>query len=326
MDPLVHIDEFMARKFPEQQWLVDGIVPASAITMISGSPGTFKTYTILHLAICLASGEKLFHQFATRQSGVLVIDEDNEEWLRHSRLKQLGMSRSLPIYFTPRKGFSLDDETIDNVILSCKTYGIRLVIIDCLARIHSSDENKSGDMSEAFKRLKRFSEKDIAVVITHHNNKKGASDDAGLSGAMRGSSDIFASTDTHLAVTRPSKHLLRFVQTKQRYAEELDPFKVSVETDGKTSFQLDYIGSDGKESRALARLNELQEAVCVLLKEKGKLFQVQLLTNLKHEGVKTNEHELREVLAGMITGGKIVESRGSGKTKFYSLQEVAADE
>jgi hypothetical protein len=318
----------MERKFPEQQWVVDSIAPAAAITVISGSPGTFKTYTVLDLAMSVASGKKLFGQFATQQSAVLLIDEDNEEALRHRRLNQLGLPSGLPIYFTPSKGFVAEDEMIDDVIRSCKKHDIKLVIIDCLARIHDTDENKSGDMSGVFKKLKRFSENGIAVVMTHHNNKKGATDDSGLSNAMRGSSDIFASVDTHMAVMRKGKHTLRFVQTKQRYAEEIDPFKVVVEVDKvKDSFRFEYEGSLGKEDRAQEKLLALEESIVILLAEHGKLFQGQLLQKLEEMGRKTSEHTLRELLPDMISEGDILESPGPGKTKFYSLagKEVTED-
>lgn len=315
----------MEREFPEQQWLVNSLVPASAITLISGSPGTFKTYTILHMAICLANGEKVFGQFDTHKTGVLIIDEDNEEALRHKRLKQLGIPAGSEIYFTPQKGFALEDEVIDNVMLSCKTYGITVVIIDCLARIHTGDENKSGDMSVAFKKLKRFSENGIAVVICHHNNKKGATDDAGLSGAMRGSSDIFASTDTHLAVTRPSKHALRFVQTKQRYAEEIDPFRVEVLTDTDT-FLFDFKGTANKESKAQEKLSNLNGAILTTVEVNGEINQADLLSALRMQSIKTNEHDLRDALNELCSDKKLSCRRGKGKSLLYFLYEEEQDE
>ena len=75
------LDELMSQDYPDQEYIVDRLVPASSITILSGQSRSFKTYTLLDMALCVASGRPLFGQFATQETGILIIDEENGERL-----------------------------------------------------------------------------------------------------------------------------------------------------------------------------------------------------------------------------------------------------
>ena len=92
------IDELMGQYYPEQEYIVDRLIPDASITILSGTSRSFKTYTLLEIAISVAKGEPLFGQFETLHGGVLVIDEENGERLLQKRLYQLGATVDLPIY------------------------------------------------------------------------------------------------------------------------------------------------------------------------------------------------------------------------------------
>ncbi len=320
MEPLVTLEQLMWRSFPEQVWLIDKLVPAGAITILSGAPASYKTWVTLHTALCVAKGEPLFGNYETSQGNVLIIDEENGERLLQERLFKLKATADLPIYFSSQPGFVLNDDNVDAAILSCKTNDIKLLIIDSLVRVHGSDENSAGDMSGVFKQLKRFAAKGIAVLVTHHNRKPGANSN-GISNEMRGSSDILASVDCHIGLRRRDKSLTLH-QGKNRYAEELEPFEVHVVTDDD-SFKFDYQGAMKVQEN---RNQVIKNAALKLLSEHDKLFQKELLIGLDKLGVKTNEHKLRELLKEVVSDGIVLETAGLGKTKYYSLGAEANDE
>ena len=320
MEPVVSLQKLMELEFPEQEWMVDRLIPASSITLMSGAPSSFKTWALLDMALKVAQGEPLFGQFNTSPCGVLIIDEENGDRLLQLRLNKLRADKRLPIYFHSLTRFVLTDDTVDYVLEVCGNLDIKLLVIDSLVRIHTSDENKSGDMSEVFKQLKRFTTNGIAVLITHHNRKPGAGSSYGVSNEMRGSSDILAAADSHVALVRKDKKIT-FYQTKQRYAEELDPFEVVVVTDDDR-FGFEYVGSLGKQDKAA----KLREDILKLLSEHDKLFQKELLQHLEKIGAKTNEHKLREVLNSMLGNDDIDDEPGPGNTKFYRLPKGVPDE
>jgi hypothetical protein len=322
VDPIKPLSELMLQQFPEQEYLVNRLIPESSITILSGYSRSFKTYVLLHIAQSVAGGNPFFGQFETAKSGVLIIDEENGERLLQKRLKQLGTVADLPIYFTPRQGFCLDDEVIDNVILSCLTYDIRLVIIDSLIRIHGSDENSAREMSKVFRQLRRFNERGITVLVTQHNRKQGAVN-GGAGNEMRGSTDILAAVDSHIGVVRKDKWYLRFDQTKQRYDIELDPFEVKVNVD-ENCFTFEYLGITKSH---VDKSEILRKAVIELLTEHRQLSLVPLQEKLAELDIKTNEHTLRSLLKRWVNEGLLAPPiSGSGSTKLYCLSVGAGNE
>ena len=312
----------MAQEFPEQEYIVDRLIPDAGITILSGTAGSFKTYTLLQIAISVAGGMSLFEQFSTQQTGVLIIDEENGERLIQKRLRQLGVNEELPIYFTPRTGFKLTDEHIQNVILSCKAHDVGLVIIDSLVRVHSADENSSREMAKVYEKVRHFTQQGVAVLITHHNRKQGAF--SGNAGAeMRGSSENLAAVDSHIGVTARKETYLRFEQSKQRYDKNLGKFEVKIISD-EDSFRFEYLG--GLEN-APDKTEVLQVAVTKLLGENKQLSQKDLLKQLEVSGNKTNEHTLRNLLNSWIMEGLLLPPISStGNTKLYSLNEETSCE
>lgn len=322
MDPIKKIDELMGQHFPEQEYIVDRLVPDGSITILSGASGSFKTYSLLQIAIAVASGKPLFEQYQTQQTGVLIIDEENGERLMQKRLYQLGATADLPIWFTPSMGFELTEENIDNVLLSCLTYDLKLVIIDSLIRVHSADENSAREMAKVFKLLRKFTEQGVAVLVTQHNRKPGANS-GGAGNEMRGSTDIRAAIDSHIGVTRKNKWYLTFDQTKQRYDVELDPFKVKVNADND-SFTFEYLGTLTAEANTA---EQLYAAVTDLLAEHEQLSQKELLAKLADTEAKTNEHTLRELLKQWVAEGVLPQPKpGVGKTKHYHLEAEVSSE
>lgn len=311
------LDQLMGQYYPEQEYIVDRLIPDASITILSGTSRSFKTYALLEIALSVARGEPLFGQFSSQQSGVLVIDEENGERLLQKRLYQLGATVDLPIHFVALQGFQLDDKHIDAALLACEARNIKLVIIDALIRIHDADENSAREMSKVFRKLRRFTEADVAVLVTQHNRKQGANN-SGSSNEMRGSSDILAAVDSHIGVIRKDKWYLYFDQTKQRYDVELDPFEVKVSVD-EMEFRFEYLGAVKSK---IDKSEILRSAVIKLLSQNKQLRQKDLLEELEKLDIKTNEHTLRGLLNRWVAEGLIAPPvAGAGNTKLYSLSE-----
>lgn len=311
------LDQLMGQYYPEQEYIVDRLIPDASITILSGTSRSFKTYTLLEIALSVARGEPLFGQFSTLQGGVLVIDEENGERLLQKRLYQLGATADLPIHFVALQGFQLDDKHIDAALLACEARNIKLVIIDALIRIHDADENSAREMSKVFRKLRRFTEADVAVLVTQHNRKQGAMN-GGSGNEMRGSSDILAAVDSHIGVIRKDKWYLYFDQTKQRYDVELDPFEVKVSAD-EMEFRFEYLGAVKSK---IDKSEILRSAVIKLLSQNKQLRQKDLLEELEKLDIKTNEHTLRGLLNRWVAEGLLAPPvAGVGNTKLYSLSE-----
>lgn len=309
--PPISLKELMDIEYPEQTWLVDSLIPASGITILSAEPGSYKTYVLLDTAIKAALGEPLFGKYATQKVGTLIIDEENGLSLLQKRFKELKSPENLPIYFYSYEGFTLDEDSVNRIILECHTKKIKLVIIDSLVRVHTADENTAQDMAAVFKSLRKFVGHGITVVITHHNRKPGTGKNSARH-AMRGSSDILAAVDCHIALKREGDEVT-VEQTKQRYAKELPPFEVQV-VDDNGDFVFKYIGSSEDTKTRILRM-----AIIDILEEHGKLFQKEILSKLKLSGTEINQRKLSKTLKATVDEGLVSSSKGKGNTKYYYL-------
>lgn len=320
------IDELMARTYPETTYLVDRLIPAESITILSGQSRSFKTYTLLDIAIAVASELPLFEHFQTTQANVLIINEEDGERLLQKRFQQLGIEQGhgLPIHISALTNFKLEDKHIEEVLAFCKDKVIGLVIIDSLIRVHNADENSAREMSKVFAQLRKFTKAHIAVLVTQHHRKTTQNSTGGAS-EMRGSSDILAAVDSHVGVRR-DKLSLTFSQEKQRYDVELDPFKVDV-TINADNFKFEYAGTTLKRDTSTV----LAPIAVGILKEHGRLTTGEFLTKLKaeadKENVKLNEHSFRDLTEQWIKAGYVpTPVKGKGNTLYYMSWEALRNE
>jgi len=322
----ISLNELMGRDYPPTQWLVDKLIPAGAITVISAAPASYKTWLLLDIANAVSAGTPLFDVFKTKQGKVVFLDEESGEEALHNRLKSLGLDPNQSIHFKSRKGFKATEENVDELLDDCLKNDVKLVIIDTLIQIHSSDENNPNDMTNVFKLLSKLTGKGITVVIAHHNRKAG-SKLGGAGDEMRGSSGILAAVECHIAIKRQARsRAVTIEQTKNKMDEEMKPFKVVMEGDtqkGETiTFQ--YKG----DMLPLKTTEEtLRETIFTLVANNdGELCQGDLLVLLDEAKVPTNEHKLRSVLTEMVKANELVIVKGTGNTKNYRLGSMAPDQ
>lgn len=317
MDPIISLMSLMGMDLPEPEYAVDRLIPEEAITIVSGTAGSYKSYACLDIAIAVASGEPAFGQFKTRKTGVLYIDEENGLRLLKKRLIELNAKSNLDIYFRSYEGFIVNDDSIERLIWDCKTNNIGMVIFDSFVRVNNIDENKAGDSAAFFRHIRRIVGEGIAIVLIHHNRKPGVN--IGNPGnEMRGSSDILASVDSHISLTRKGQRVT-VTQTKQRYDMELKPFWLTVNGRGKAvTFEYQGMLQDNDDLEQI-----LEKGVKELLQENEKLSQKELLSKLKTKEVRTNEHSLRNLIRVMVAEKQVSVTSGVGNTKYYKLEKSA---
>lgn len=305
--------ELMGAEFSPMEWLVKELIPTSSVVAISGYPASYKTWLVLDLALKVAEGKPLFGKFPTEKTGVLLIDEENGARLLQKRFKFLKADNpSLPLFWTSLNEFKLTEETVDYLISSAVERGVRLVIFDSLVRIHSNDENSSGEMAKISTLLKRFVKKDIAVIFTHHNRKT-LSGKVNHAQDMRGSSEILASPEVHIALQRKGRErVVDVVQTKLRDGEEQKPFRLELVSD-KQSCYFKFCGFIQPNA------DKVKDGVREVLGEFSSLYGTDLFKKLKGSGVKLGTSTFSKVVKEMVADGELVESKGSGSGILYSL-------
>lgn len=132
---------------------------------------------------------------------------------------------------------------------------------------------------------------------------------------MRGSSDILAALDCHLALIRQDDNRVLLQQTKVRFTEEMPTIELHVVNKGGF-VEIRYIGSRVSETKR----DTTRKAVLALLIEHPSLNQRQLLAGLDEMEARVNARTLREVLKQMIIDEQIKSSPGNRKSIIYQLK------
>lgn len=232
------LEALYKESMPDVPWIVQDLVPARCITVLSSPPGYFKTWILLEIAIKVSSGQKVFNHFDTESCGVLIVNEENWKGIIQDRLKALipssmvGKLKDYKVCFYNQKGLKLTTTLVDFLIKKCKNSKIGLIMFDSLIRVHNFDENSASEIKKIFEQMKKFTLEGIAVLFTHHHRKQGIFKPANPAENMRGSTDIAAMVDTHLCVDKRKNSddmCLVIGQPKQRLKENLSDFKVRIE-------------------------------------------------------------------------------------------------
>lgn len=312
----ISLNELMTKNFPEIKWLVERLIPIESIVAISGFPSAYKTWIVLDLAIRVAKGEVLFDKFITSQAGVLIIDEETgERWIKERVLK-LHDSFDLPIYLLSKTGFKLTDETVKQLVSFTKEKSIGLIIFDSLLRVHTArDENDAVEMAKVFRQFQKLTKEGITVVFTHHHRKEMSFRKSNFAQDMRGSSDILAAVDCHIAIER-QEDIIRVFQPKLRQGEEIVPFNLNIINE-EQSLRLEYAG---EIDEVATKKMEFKEAIVELLKKQGKpMYKKEIYKALKAGGIEGSYTTFKTTLQEMIQKGELFEQKGERNKVFCSL-------
>ncbi len=295
------VADILDMKPPKEPFLVKKLIPHKSICVLSGYPESCKSWILLHLAQCVASGKPLFGEFKTKKVAVLIIDEETgvEEFRR--RIKLMRFRRKLPIYIFSQREIKVDSPNDLNIIINLiREKNIKLVIIDPFIAIHSKIENSAEEMQKVVEAFQKLVFTEATVLFAHHHRKESGEANISLSQTLRGSSALSGRVDSHLDVKKleenQSETILAITQVKSRRGKKISPFKLKmIEQDGKIIFELvgEYdekkIKSEEIKSKIISILEELKSADFDELFEKlkgtiGKVRLRETLNKLKGKG------------------------------------------
>lgn len=177
-------------------WLIPGLVPAQATTVLVGASGAKKTWLLIHAAICVAAGIPFLGRAAQRGRVLLLLLEDHE--INRARIEPiaLGLGTTLEALNgwldVPRPStFSLKADSPSSMAELGRRQRVRgysLIGIDNISEVRSSasqsSESDATTMGLALQPLKwlasdgvvngeRVTASSPAIFTLHHANKNG---------------------------------------------------------------------------------------------------------------------------------------------------------
>jgi hypothetical protein len=302
---------------PEHPWLIGSIWSREAVGIISGPPKSAKTWAGIELAISVASKCPAFGCYPVQQHGpaLIYLAEDSPTILR-ARIEAICLHRQLDIQtldlhviVTPTLRLDVDADrqrlyqTIDRIRPV-------FLLLDPLVRLHALDENRAGDMAGLLGFLRNLQRTfHLAVALTHHQSKR---QHAQPGKALRGSSDLWAWTDSAAYLSRRKDHIV--LTLEHRAAPAPDPIRLNLisRTDG-TGTHLEVLEPEA----GLA----LPDKILTLLRQSsGPLSRVAIRKELR-----VRNQTLGQALESLEHRGQILSQKGGWIARCSSERNTLAN-
>ena len=187
---------------PPRQWVVDGVLELDSVAEVYGPTGALKTFTMLDIACCVATGVS-WHGRAVIPGVVVYIMAEGIR-AAQSRIwawEQSNGCRVHDVALVPRNMELLDDAEITRLLsrieLELPARPV-LIVADTLNRaLAGKDENSPGDMGRLLRNIDILRRATGAtIVLVHHPGKDGSN---------RGHSSMPAAMTAIIKVTRTSE-------------------------------------------------------------------------------------------------------------------------
>jgi RecA-family ATPase len=206
---LIKASDFADRKVPDRHELVPNLIPARAVTMMSGDGGTGKSLLALQLAVAVTAGGKWLDQEVRSKGAVFFFTAEDEEDELHRRLHNIALNGQVSLgdlnglHIAPMAGEEalLGEPTPGGVIKPTRLFFAveervkeikpALVVIDTLADTFGGDEIKRPQARQFIGLLRGLAMKyNTSVLLLAHPSLSGMNSGSGMSGSTAWSNSV----------------------------------------------------------------------------------------------------------------------------------------
>lgn len=271
----LNVDQINA--LPDIDYLVDKLLPINGYGLVYGRRGSGKTFEMLHLALCIATGTD-YRGLKTKQAGVAYIMSEGSAGLR-KRLAAWSKTHDnadLSNFYALLQSVQLNDPELRahlDLAIERIPADVKLLIIDTLARsVSGLDENSSADMTKFIGYIDEIRQRrGIAVIPVHH---------AGWNeGHERGSTVIGDAADWICKVYRDEDDII--VKTEKVKDDELPkPIRLTLTPVDGTGSAVLIENHDDRPA------DELIDAIVNIVSHHNGIAENDLLDMLKDRGTR----------------------------------------
>ena len=148
------VEDYLAEKPNEPEWLIDGLLPRGGLTVVLAKPKTGKSILAAQVAGALGLGGMILGRgvFERRRVLYVQLDAPDTDWKKQLRQTRLRGFDTIDFYDLPR--FFLDSESRRAELRAyIKAQGYDYVIWDALEKLTKADLNTVPGMQIVMERL-----------------------------------------------------------------------------------------------------------------------------------------------------------------------------
>jgi putative DNA primase/helicase len=219
--------EYMAAR-PQAEYIVDGLIPTSALVTIVGASGSGKTFLVLDMCAHVACGLPWLGREVMPVPVTYVVLEAAAGITKRLNAWQVHMGGNAPtniLFIDDGRPFSLRfDEDVADLIASIVNAGFvnGLIVFDTFAAATAgADENSGKEMTLIVANTQRIKrETGCTVLIVHHTGKTEGK-------GMRGHTSMHAAQDVVIQLEREgAQRFLTVIKSREDIDGSVDPFRL----------------------------------------------------------------------------------------------------
>jgi hypothetical protein len=211
--------------------LIDGLLHQGSKLALGGSSKAFKSWSLMDLAISVATGGPWWN-FNTIQSRVLYVNCEIHDWAFAQRMKALVEAKGIELNggldHICLRGFAADPENMLTRIereIGQQKYG--LMILDPIYKLlGEADENKAGDIAKIMNRLEAMLLRTESAVAFGAHFSKGNQSTKEAIDRISGSGVFARDPDSVLTMTAHEEENCYTVDAKVRNFAPVEPFVI----------------------------------------------------------------------------------------------------
>jgi hypothetical protein len=267
-EPLVYTlytqKELANLDIPPTQWIVPMMIPNPGLVIVSGRPGSYKTWFATWIGLRASAGLPLFDEcdqmFFSRPSPLgkvptLFIEEEMAKPSMKERACCFqAFNEASDMLYMVDDGFKFKDEAWQaELIKVVEEKKVKLLILDPFSSVMGlEDENNNSEVAKVMDIIRKvFIKAGLTVILLHHPAK---GDGGGRS--IRGAGDILGKCDVHLCLEKEEEGefirtvSIRFEKMRLAPEDQVKNFKMHLHgSNDHPDRQFIYIGEATKEKK-----------------------------------------------------------------------------
>jgi hypothetical protein len=287
----------------EIKYVVEGVIPDGAITLLCGETASGKSTVATALALAVHRGTE-FAGFKCKRRPVLILDRENPIAVVIERLKRLGATSAdgLIVWggWQPEQAPPPDSPVITDWIE--RQLEKPLIVVDSLIAFHTGSENDAAETREYMNAFRAMAYLGATVVILHHTGKGETTKE------YRGSSDLLAAVDVALLLKSDAKTRSTFD------SGSITQFKSRIQTKG---FDFRIEGTEFKRVGDIDGAGQRYDRLTPLLASNPLCSQKQFLE--RASAISVSRDVARRYLEDGVRRGSISQTRGTNNSLLHQL-------